>query len=91
MIGMGWLFWLAIAILIFGVCGRACGWRSGGTVERHRHDPPEPLPRAEPAPPEPVPAQREEAPLPALQRRFVEGQITLEEYERELDALPRLD
>ena len=91
MFGMGWLFWLAIAILIFGGCGRACGWRPRHTIEGGHDDARDPLPRAEPASPEREPAKDREAPLPALQRRFVEGRITLEEYERELDALPRLD
>lgn len=33
--------------------------------------------------------RREESPLQALQRRFVDGAITVEEYERELDRLYR--
>lgn len=34
---------------------------------------------------------REETPLEALQRRFVEGEMTLEEYERAIDRLDSLE
>lgn len=36
-------------------------------------------------------AARRESPLKALQRRFVAGAISLEQYEAELDRLDRLD
>ena len=37
------------------------------------------------------PASRRESPLEVLQRRFVSGSMTLEQYEAELDKLDRLD
>ncbi len=41
---------------------------------------------------EPAPVRREQpSPLEALQQRFVEGRMTLDEYERELDRLERLE
>lgn len=42
--------------------------------------------------PRPVPTRaRKETPLQELQKRFVEGRLTLGEYERELDRLDRID
>ncbi len=35
--------------------------------------------------------QRRTSPLQELQKRFVEGRLTLAEYERELDRLDRID
>ncbi|NIR45005.1 MAG: hypothetical protein GWN99_11585, partial [Gemmatimonadetes bacterium] len=37
------------------------------------------------------PRSRSASPLQELQRKFVEGRLTLDEYEREIDALERLD
>lgn len=44
--------------------------------------------------PEPQPVStrsRRESPLQELQKKFVEGRLTLGEYERELDRLDRID
>jgi hypothetical protein len=40
---------------------------------------------------EPAKAARRTTPLQELQRKFVEGRLSLEEYERALDRLDRLD
>ena len=50
---------------------------------------PQPRARVEPARVRRVPERpaRQESPLEALQRRFVQGSMTVEEYERELDEL----
>jgi hypothetical protein len=39
----------------------------------------------------PAPPPRRETPLQALQRRFVDGSLSLEQYESEVDKLKRLD
>lgn len=105
MFELGWLFWILVAALFFG-CGRACGWggpRERHRIDRKREDGlegREEKPRLDqaraPEPrrardPKPVPVAARQSPLKSLQREFVEGRITLEEYERELDALERLD
>ena len=49
------------------------------------------LDRVTPVEPEPVRlSRRQETPLKALQRDFVDGAITMDEYERRLDAIERL-
>jgi len=40
-----------------------------------------------PPPAPPLPSQRVETPIEALQRRFAQGEITVEEYEREVGKL----
>lgn len=40
--------------------------------------------------PEPAPLKARGTPLEQLQQRFVDGRITLDEYERQLDQLERL-
>src|SRR5687767_13139101 len=90
-----------------GACGvrrqrvhgfRAYGWgpgfividgpRSCGRARRHER----PEPRREPEPPvELSAAERRERAIAELRRRYVADDITVEEYERELDRLLRED
>lgn len=105
MFEFGWVFWVLFFAVFFG-CGRMCGWgRRGYYGSRRRLDEEEregdnpgkaiagvaSLDRATPVEPEPVRLSRpQETPLKALQRDFVDGAITMDEYERRLDAIERL-
>ncbi len=85
-----WLIWVVIAAVLSG-CGRGCGWgvrryrglqhgdadegRVGGPrARRHLTGGSQPV----------------GTPLEALQRKFVKGAITLEQYEAEIDKLEHL-
>lgn len=96
MFDFGWMFWALFFVIFFG-CGRMCGWgvrRYADRRRRYREDDEEPQPArlgdataAQPA----RPIRPRETPVQRLQKRFVDGRITIEEYERELDHLDRLE
>lgn len=92
---MEWLFWGLVAWCVWRVAARGTGWMGGRCypvqrverlttrdarrLERRREE-------VVPEEPKRVEARRE-TPLQRSQRRFAEGRITMEQYERELDEL----
>ncbi len=104
MFEFGWLFWVMFFAIFFG-CGRMCGWGYRRHLADRWHGDEE-LPEKkgptvfvgrvvldveERARPEPAKLNRPvESPLKALQRDFVDGRISLDEYENRLDSLELL-
>ena len=85
-----WLIWVAIAAVLSS-CGRGCGWG----VRRYRSlqhgDADEGRVRGPRARRHLTRGSRPvETPLQALQRRFVNGAITMEQYEAEIDKLEHI-
>jgi len=81
------LMMFILFLMVFGrIAGRVLGEteRTGRFRRRRvRRDEAEPLaPR-----PESLPPARVETPVESLQRRFAQGEITMEEYEREVGRL----
>lgn len=99
--GPDWVIWAVFGYIFFRLArGRRRRWRrwdrwSEGHQPREleRETPTPGLPRqSTAAPPVPAPPVRpKETPLQALQRDFVEGRISMDEYEWQLDRLERLD
>lgn len=103
---MEWFVWMVVALAVASACRGGCarGRRGGASVESGRArssrgelQPPRASRRSRPATRsdragasgEALPAA--ESPLDALQRRFVEGRIDVDQYERELDRLYALE
>lgn len=94
-----WLIWFVAAVAVTAVVRRGCGTRAcgpsrlpGGRETRAAAGHPRGEDARRPTLPEgdgrPAAAK---SPLARLQREFVDGTLTLEEYERELDALDRIE
>jgi hypothetical protein len=81
------LMMFIIFLMVFGrIAGRVLGEteRTGRFRRRRiRRDDADALPPA----PETLPQARVETPVESLQRRFAQGDITMEEYEREVGRL----
>ena len=87
-----WLIWGALIWVFFAIArGRGCGWHGSGTRHGRRLSGPDDA-RVDPhrsrgsrrvAPPPAVTAEQR------LQRDFVDGRLTMEEYERELSKVLR--
>lgn len=80
---MGFMMFLIVLIVFGRIAGRILGETERTERFRRRrlrrHDEKFPGPPAQALPP-----QRVETPVEALQRRFAQGEITVEEYEREV-------
>lgn len=95
-----WLLFLLIGFLAFRVArrGSCCGWNwerrdrleENADKQRSRVESSRQRALSAPAPPSVRAATgqtRQESPLQTLQRRFVDGGLSLEDYEHELDRL----
>lgn len=85
-----WLIWVVIAAVLSG-CGRGCGWGvrryrglQHGDADEGRVDSPKARRRLTRG------SRPVGTPLQALQREFVNGAITMEQYEAEIDKLEHL-
>lgn len=99
-----WVFWMLFGAIFVG-CGRMCGWGRRRDHRQREEDRLQVggdrgdvsaiagravFRSAERPEPEHASLKSNETPLQTLQNNFVDGRISMEEYERRLDQLERL-